>query len=104
MSDLHVCRPQPDDMREVELICPTCGMLRKFLREHTPWYGTIDTCLACGDAWNGEGILMERPFAPGWRHASVRRAMERLKAFRARSPNVHGTCSGKEKSGEGGPT
>lgn len=88
MSKLHIYRPRPDETREVQLICPTCGQLRRFLREHTPWYGTTDTCLTCGDVWDGDSVLMERPFAPGWRHRSVRQALERLKACRARAAAV----------------
>jgi hypothetical protein len=86
MSNLNICRPRPDQIRTVDLICPTCGTMRRFLREYTPWYGNVDTCLNCGDAWNMDNELMERPFCPGWRHRRVREALQRLKAVRKPVP------------------
>jgi hypothetical protein len=35
------------------------------------WYGTMWTCLACGDQW-ADGELLERPFMRGWRWRNVR--------------------------------
>lgn len=82
MARLHIYRPKPDQTMALDLVCPTCGTMRKFLREHTPWYGKTDTCLTCGDSWDTDGVRMERPFCPGWRHRKVREALQRLKAAR----------------------
>lgn len=66
---------------EVTMIhCPTCKKRRRFLRSHgsSSWYEPIDTCLTCGDKWEGEERL-PRPFCRGWRAESVAKAKARLK-------------------------
>lgn len=61
--------------------CPTCGDERGFLVECYEWYGTVETCLACGDSWQ-DAELLERPFKPRWRQERIEAAMQRIEAGR----------------------
>jgi hypothetical protein len=45
------------------------------------WYGTLWSCMACGDSWS-DGERLERPFSRGWRAekiAYLKKRVEQLK-------------------------
>ena len=76
---IHIQNPQPDICKAKTFHCPNCQKRRRFLAEHTEWYGWKFTCLTCGDAWDDMGDRFGRPFQRGWREAAVADARKRLK-------------------------
>jgi len=67
---------------------PTCKRRTYMLWRHTPWYGTDDTCLRCGEEWQ-DGERSERPFAPRWRDRRKARARQLFRCLKAgRRPTI----------------
>ena len=54
--------------------CPTCNRRRRFLMLIEAWRGAYWTCLTCGERYHSDEGRMERPFRPGWRMESVKKA------------------------------
>ena len=79
---VHVHAPQPDAFGIRRHHCPTCKRRTFLVWRHTPWYGSDETCLRCGEEWQ-DGNRAERPFAPRWRErnkAAARKLYRRLVA------------------------
>ena len=74
---IHICNPQPSQRKVVNKDCPICKASAPALCEFTDWYGWSDTCLGCGDSWQ-DGEMHDRPFARGWRKASIASALARI--------------------------
>jgi hypothetical protein len=77
---IHVHAPQPIEDAAMVIDCPTCERQRRAHCRLFEWYGASVTCAGCGDRWH-DGEREERPFAPGWRQASIRRARAALAAM-----------------------
>ncbi len=90
-GNVSVCAPDVQKLERKMLACPTCGKRRKMQLAHYAWYGASVVCLTRhehrrlererqvvvrGEHWQG-GEMCERPFAPGWRKASVASALRR---------------------------
>jgi hypothetical protein len=85
---VHVHAPQPDAFGISRHHCPTCQRRTYMLWRHTPWYGTDDTCLRCGEEWQ-DGERSERPFAPRWRDRRKARARQLFRCLKAgRRPTI----------------
>jgi hypothetical protein len=70
---VHVCGGTRWVERRI-LFCPTCCTRRRVAVAHTSvWYSPIFSCCACGDSW-GDGEILPRPFAPGWRVKAAQKA------------------------------
>ncbi len=67
-----ICRTGTFPRRQVAH-CPTCKQRRRFAGYDAAWYGTRWTCCGCGDSW-GDGEMLPRPFARGWRAEAIARA------------------------------
>lgn len=85
---VHVHAPQPDAFGISRNRCPTCQRRTFFVWRHTPWYGSDDTCLRCGEEWQ-DGERSERPFAPRWRERNKEAARKLYRRLRAAAPNVN---------------
>ena len=72
MTLVHIYAPPVTRFAAVN-DCPVCERPRRMLGEHAEWYGATWTCCGCGDQWQ-DGYRQDRPFAPGWRQRSIRRA------------------------------
>lgn len=84
---VHVHAPQPDAFGIRRHHCPTCKRRTFMVWRHTPWYGSDDTCLRCGEEWQ-DGERAERPFAPRWRERNKAAARKLYRKLRAVAPNV----------------
>ena len=84
---VHVHAPQPDAFGISRHHCPTCNRRTYMLWRHTPWYGTDDACLRCGEEWQ-DGERAERPFAPRWRERNKEAARTLYRRLRSAAPNV----------------
>jgi len=70
---IHIHAPRPTKSMAKIQRCPTCKKRRKFWGAFYEWYGWNITCLSCGERWQ-DGERLQRPFCPGWRKDSVKRA------------------------------
>lgn len=50
---------------------------------HQPWYGSMFTCLRCGERWV-DGEMLERPFAPRWRKDNIKCAEKFYRKWKPR--------------------
>lgn len=50
--------------------CPICKKRRRYVAKGYAWYEPTQTCLGCGDSWQG-AELSPRPFARGWRPKAI---------------------------------
>lgn len=79
MTLLSVCRGPQEEFRKIRF-CPVCEQRRRFVLHFGGWWGNDWTCCGCGDRWDENGALLERPFARGWRQRSIAAAKERYAA------------------------
>ena len=84
---VHVHAPQPDAFGISRHHCPTCKRRTFMVWRYTPWYGSDDTCLRCGEGWQ-DGERSERPFAPRWRERNKAAARRLYRRLRAEAPNA----------------
>ena len=78
MSVLHVSFCRVDDAQISIYNCPTCKKRTRFFCTYQEWYGWRDTCLSCGEQWNEEGEMAERPFCRGWRQDNIMSAYRQM--------------------------
>jgi len=63
---------------------------------HQPWYGSIFTCLKCGERFSNEEML-PRPFCPRWRKDNIKSAE---KFYRRHIALVSKDANGKDRTTE----
>lgn len=78
---VHVCAPPDASANIFRSQCPTCERQTYLVDFFVEWYGSEVVCLKCGERWM-DGERMERPFKPGWRQDSIRRAKARYRRFK----------------------
>jgi len=66
----HISFAKPDMVWLRRYDCPTCGKKRFFMGWHQEWYGSIFTCLKCGERFSDDEML-PRPFCPRWRQDNI---------------------------------
>jgi hypothetical protein len=73
-SAVVVCAPPRGVVRRAVFACRNCRRrTRHVVRFGGIWYGSTDTCCACGDSWTG-GERHERPFVRAWRAKATAKA------------------------------
>ena len=68
-----ICRPDDRFLRRRYWRCPVCQCRTESVFRYELWHGVTIWCCRCGDSW-GDGELLLRPFARGWRREATRRA------------------------------
>lgn len=76
---IHIYAPSATKNEVALFFCSTCNCRRKMLLRHFEWHAPEWTCLTCGERWS-DGERLPRPFCPGWRKDSVKRAKKILEA------------------------
>lgn len=73
--NVWVCGVGEEYLRRHILTCPVEGRRRRHVIAYpsSPWYPPTVRCCGCGDAWSGDGELLERPFRPRWREEAIRK-------------------------------
>lgn len=71
---MMVCANRYFEIKQPIEWCETCEARRRMLLVVEVWRGGNWTCLTCGERWHADEGRMERPFTPGWRRDSVKRA------------------------------
>ena len=66
----HISLAKPDHVWLRRYHCPTCEKRRFFMGWHQEWYGSIFTCLKCGERFSNDEML-PRPFCRGWRKDNI---------------------------------
>lgn len=73
-SGVLVCWPDNRFLRRLYRRCPTDQCITEQVIRYEAWYAPTIWCCKCGDTWDAEEGLHERPFRRGWRREAARAA------------------------------
>jgi ribosomal protein S27AE len=82
MCNIHINFARYNDVWINKEYCPTCDKDTVFLAEYQEWYGANYTCIQCGEEFDSEEGMKERPFRPRWRKDNIKAAIDRIRKYK----------------------